>query len=295
MTMEIRPLPPFDYVAPATLAEAVALLQQHGGAARLLSGGTDLLPRMKKRKTTLRVLVDLNGVAELAFIDAGEHGLRIGAGTRLAALYDSPLVREKAAALADALRVMSSPGIRNRATIGGNLCNASRCADTPAPLLVLDASVKLRGPGGERTVALSQFFAGPELGCGKTVIRADEVMTEIVIPAQRGPSAFVKLGRRQGSSTSIISAAAYAAIANGRFDDVRIALSAFGSTPIRSSQVEASLLGEPISATNIERAAALVKDEIDPISDLRASAAYRKEMAPVVVKRALTRLATGDR
>jgi carbon-monoxide dehydrogenase medium subunit len=291
MPFDIRPLPSFEYAAPGTLAQAVALLEQHGGAARLLSGGTDLLPRMKKRKIAPRLVVDLNGISELDFIDAGEHGLRIGAGTRLATLYDAPAVREKAPALADALRVMSSPGIRNRATIGGNLCNASRCADTPAPLLVLDASVKLRGPAGERTLALPEFFVGPELGRGKTVIEPDEVMTEVIIPAQPGPSTFVKLGRRQGSSTSIISAAALAVIANGRFEEIRIAVSAFGATPIRSSRVEMSLRGQAVSVANIERAAALIKQEIDPISDLRASAAYRREMAPVVIKRALAKLA----
>ncbi len=291
MSLEIRPLAPCEYVAPATLAEAIVLLNEHRGGASLLSGGTDLLPRMKRRRISPRVLVDLNGISELAFILASEYGLRIGAGTRLAALYDSPVVRDKAPALADAIRVMSSPGIRSRATIGGNLCNAARCADTPAPLLVLDASVKLRGPDGERTVPMSQFFVPPGADRRKTVIGESEVMTEVVIPPQRGPSTFEKLGRRQGSSTAIICAAASIAVANGRFEDVKVALNAFGSTPIRSARVETCLRGETVSVTNIERAAALIKDEIDPISDYRASAAYRKEMAPVVVKRALARLA----
>ena len=160
MSAELRPLPAFEYVAPASLAEAVVLMKQHGAAAQLLSGGTDLLPRMRRRKNVPGVIVDLNGIAELSFIEVRGNELRIGAGTRLTELYESRIVKERAGALAAAIRVMASPGIRNRATIGGNLCNCSKCADTPPPLLVLDAAVTLRGPDGERIVPLSEFFTG---------------------------------------------------------------------------------------------------------------------------------------
>lgn len=175
MSMEIRPLPPFDYAAPGTLSEAVNLLVRHGASAKLLAGGTDLLPRMKKRKNIPRVVIDLNGIKDLSFITIRGYALHIGAGTRLAMLYELPLIRDKAAALTDAVHLMSSPAICNRATIGGNLCNASRCADTPAPLLVLDARVKLLGPDGERTVPIGSFFAVSENGGGKTVLRTDEL------------------------------------------------------------------------------------------------------------------------
>jgi carbon-monoxide dehydrogenase medium subunit len=293
MTIEIRPLPPFDYVLPGSLAEAVNLLTEHGASAKLLAGGTDLLPRMKKRKSTPRIVIDLNRIIDLSFIAVRENALHIGAGTRLAMLYDSRVIRDQAAALADAIHIMSSPGIRNRATIGGNLCNASRCADTPAPLLVLDACVKLLGPHGERNVPIRSFFTAPGNGSGKTVLRSDEVMTEIVIPLHAGNSTFMKLGRRRGSSTAIVSVAALVATANGKFKDIRVAVSAFGATPIRSTQVESSLRGAPVDERAIEQAAARIKDEINPISDHRASAAYRREMAAMLIKRAVTRLAIG--
>lgn len=293
MTIEVRPLPPFDYVSPGSLAEAVNLLTEHGASAKLLAGGTDLLLRMKKRKSNPRVVIDLNRIGDLSFIAMRQNALHIGAGTRLAALYDSTIIRDKAAALADAIHIMSAPAIRNRATIGGNLCNASRCADTPAPLLALDACVKLSGTEGERDVPIASFFTAPGNGRGKTVLRSDEVMTEIIIPLQAGNSTFLKLGRRRGSSTSIISAAAFAVMVNGRFKDVRIALSAFGSTPIRSEKVEMALMGAPVDEKTIEQASALIKDEIKPITDYRASAAYRTDMAAVLIERAVTRLATG--
>ena len=298
MSEELRPLPEFEYAAPRSLAEAIVLMKQHGGAAQLLSGGTDLLPRMKKRKCAPSVIVDLNGIPGLSFIEMRGSDLHIGAGTRLTELHESRIVKERAGALAAAISVMSSPGIRNRATIGGNLCNGSKCADTPAPLMVLDASVKLRGSDGERTVPLSEFFTRREqtlAGPGKTVIRADEILTEVIIPCRQGSSTFLKLGRRRGSSISIVSAAAFAVITTGRFEDVRVAVSAVASTPIRGRKVEAALKGMPVSEEHIERASALIKEEIEPISDVRASASYRKEMASVLIERALTRIAMGGR
>jgi carbon-monoxide dehydrogenase medium subunit len=298
MSEELRPLPAFEYVAPRSLAEAIVLMKQHGGAAQLLSGGTDLLPRMRKRKCAPSVIVDLNGIPGLSFIEMLGNDLHIGAGTRLTELHESRIVKEKAGALAAALRVMASPGIRNRATIGGNLCNGSKCADTPPALLVLDASVTLRGSDGERIVPLSEFFTQrekPVPGCGKTVIRAAEIMTEVIIPCRQGSSTFLKLGRRKGSSISIASVAAFAAITNGKFEDVRVAVGAVGSAPVRSRKVEAALRGMPANEENIERASALIKEEIEPISDVRGSAAYRKEMASVLIRRVLTRIATGER
>jgi len=298
MSEELRPLPAFEYVAPGSLAEAIALMKQHGGAAQLLSGGTDLLPRMRKRKCAPSVIVDLNGIRELSFIEMRGNDLHIGAGTRLTDLHDSRIVKEKAGALAAALRIMASPGIRNRATIGGNLCNGSKCADTPPPLLVLGASVKLRAADGDRTVPLSEFFTQrekPAPGCSKTVVRADEIMTEVVIPCRQGNSTYLKLGRRKGSSIAIASVAAFAVTANGRFEDVRVAVSAVASAPIRGHKVESALKGMPVNEENIERASALIKEEIEPISDVRGSAAYRKEMASVLIKRALTMIAMGER
>jgi len=298
MTAELRPLPAFEYVAPASLAEAVALMAQHGGTAQLLSGGTDLLPRMRRRKSVPGVIVDLNGIPELSFIELRGNELHIGAGTRLTQLHESRIVKEWAGALAAAIHVMASPGIRNRATIGGNLCNCSKCADTPPPLLVLDATVTLRGPDGERIVPLSEFFTGQANavpGGGKTVIRSNEILAEVIIPCKQGSSTFLKLGRRKGSSISIASVAAFAAITNGTFEDVRVAVSAVGLTPVRGRKVETALKGMPASEENIARASALIGEDIEPTSDARASAVYRKAMASVLTKRALMRIAARER
>ena len=298
MSAELRPLPAFEYVAPASLAEAVVLMRQYGAAAQLLSGGTDLLPRMRRRKNVPSVIVDLNGIPELSFIEVRGNELHIGAGTRLTELHESRIVRERAGALAAAIRLMASPGIRNRATIGGNLCNGSKCADTPPPLLVLDATVTLRGPDGERIVPLSKFFTGRAkavLGCGKTVLSFDEILTEVTIPCKQGSSTFLKLGRRKGSSISIASVAAFAAMTNGTFEDVRVAVGAVALTPVRGRKVEAALKGMRASEENIERASALIKDEIEPTTDARASASYRRDMAVVLTRRALMRIAVGER
>jgi len=287
MEAEIRPLPEFEYVAPASLKEVIAVLREHGDTAKLLSGGTDLIPRMKKLAITPGVVVDLNRISELSFIDMREDSLCIGAGTRLTDILQSPLVQEKAGVLVEAIRVLASPGIRNRATIGGNLCNASPAADTAPPLLSLDASVKLQGRDGDRVVALSQFFTGP----GETIRRVDEILTEVLIPYKQGPSAFLKIGRRKGFTLSIASVAAFAVITDGKFEDIRVALGAVAETPILSGKVENLLKGTEVSEENIEKASALVKEEVRPISDVRASAAYRKEMASVLVKRVLNKIA----
>jgi carbon-monoxide dehydrogenase medium subunit len=297
MTAELRPLPAFEYAAPASLAEAVALMTQHGGAARLLAGGTDLLPRMRRRKSLPRVVVDLNGIPDLSFIEVRGNAIHIGAGTRLTELHESRIVKEWAGALAAAIRVMGSPGIRNRATIGGNLCNGSKCADTPPPLLALDATVTLRGPDGERMVPLSGFFvdrARAAPGSGKTVVGADEILTEVIIPCMRGDSTFLNLGRRKGSSISIASVAAFAAITHGAFEEVRVAVGAVGLIPVRGRKVETALKGMPVSEENIARASALIRDDIAPTSDARASAAYRKDMASVLTERALMRIAARE-
>ncbi|MCC6780024.1 MAG: xanthine dehydrogenase family protein subunit M [Hyphomicrobiales bacterium] len=293
MTIELRPLPPFDFAAPSTLPDLVDLLARYGDTARLLAGGTDLIPRLKKQKSSPRIVIDINHIPDLSFIALRETALHIGAATRLATLYESPVIREKVPALADAVQIMSSPGIRNRATIGGNLCNAARCADTPAPLLVYDAHVKLLGPQGDRLVALRDFFIAPGSDRRKTVARPDEVMTEIIIPLQTGHSTFLKLGRRIGSSTAIISAATLVKIAGGKFTDARIAVSAFGSTPLRARKVETALIDAPAKEQTIRQAAERVMEEIDPITDFRASSAYRKEMAALLIQRAVTRLAAG--
>lgn len=290
MEAEIRPLPEFDYFLPSSLSETFTLLKNYKGRARLLAGGTDLLVKMKKRAISPDVIVDLNKISELTFIELADHYLHIGGLTRLSVMGESSIVRERAPALAEAVNVLASPHIRNRATIAGNLCNASPAADTAPSLLALDASVKLQSADGERIVPLSQFFLGPE----QTVTKPDEVLTEVIVPLQEGASAFIKLGRRKAFTLSVASVAAFAKVNNGKFEEVRIALGAVAPTPIRARKVEEALKGKDISEDNVEKAAQLVKEECCPITDVRASAEYRTEMSYVLTKRVLKKVGWGE-
>jgi len=290
METEIRPLPKFEYFAPDSLSNIVALLEEYGEEAALLAGGTDLLSNIKRLSRSPNIIVDLNKVPALSFIEIKKDALHIGAATVLNKIKNSPVVQERAPALAEAIGVLASNPSRNRATIGGNLCNASPAADTAPPLLVLDASLTLQGPDSERTVRISEFFTGP----GQTVTRADEVVKEIIIPFKRGRSTFLKLGRRKGFTLSIASVAAFGVITDGKFEDVRVALGAVAPTPVRCRKVEEALSGVAVNEDRIENAARLVNEEVSPITDVRASAAYRKEMSYVLIKRALKKIAMGE-
>jgi carbon-monoxide dehydrogenase medium subunit len=291
MEAEVRPLPKFEYIAPSSLNGVLNLLKDYQAKARLLAGGTDLLPKMKKRAAAADLLIDLNKISELSFIETRGDRLHIGALARLSEIKESPMVRKKARALVQAIGLMASPPIRNRATMAGNLCSASPAADTAPPLLVLDASVRLRSTRGERMIPLSDFFLGPE----KTVMRPDEMLTEVIIPLQEGTSAFMKLGRRKAFTLSIVSAAAFARVSGGKFAEVRLALGAVAPTPIRGRKVGEALRGGEVNEQNIEKAAELIKEEVKPISDVRASAEYRREMSYVLTKRVMEQAGWGGR
>ncbi len=286
MEAEVRPLPKIDYVAPSSLKEALHLLKKYKDKAKLLAGGTDLVPKMKKRMVKAELLIDLNRIPGLSGVRMRKDGLHIGGLTRLAEIKKSRLVREKAPVLAQAVGVMASPPIRNRGTMAGNLCTASPAADTAPPLLVLNASVRLESVQGKRVVPISDFFQGPQ----DTVRRPEEMLTEVIIPMQKGKSAFLKLGRRKAFTLSVVSAAAFARVRGGKFEDVRLALGAVAPTPIRGHKVEEALKGSEASDENIARAAELIKKEVKPISDVRASEEYRKEMSVVLTRRVMAQL-----
>jgi carbon-monoxide dehydrogenase medium subunit len=276
-----------EYRAPSSLGEALALLKDWQGQARLLAGGTDLIPKIKKRAVAADLLIDVNRISGLSGIELGKDGLQIGGLARLAEIEASPLVREKAPALTQALQIMACPPIRNRATIAGNLCTASPAADTAPPLLVLNASVRLQGSGGERMVPLAEFFLGP----AETVKRPDEILTAVIIPLEEGRSGFLKLGRRKAFTLSIASAAAFAKTRGGRIEEVRVALGAVAPTPIRGRKVEETLKGKEANEANIAQAAEWIRSEVKPISDVRASAEYRRDMSYVLTRRVLGKVA----
>jgi probable selenate reductase FAD-binding subunit len=283
MEAGVRPLPKMVYASPSSLKEALGLLKKYKNKARLLAGGTDLIPKMKKRMIAAEVVIDLNRIPGLSGIKLGRDGLHIGGLTRLNEIKESRLVGEKAPVLVRAISVMASPPIRNRGTMAGNLCTASPAADTAPPLLVLNASVRLQNARGKRVVPVSEFFQGPQ----KTAKNPDEILTEVIIPVQKGASAFMKLGRRKAFTLSVVSAAAFARVRRGKFEEVRLALGAVAPTPLRSRKVEEALKGKEASEENITRAADLIREEVKPISDVRASEAYRREMSAVLTRRVL--------
>jgi len=276
----------FEYCAPTNLPEAISLLGQYSSAARLIAGGTDLLTALKERTDRPEYLINLAGLAELCFIRYDpETGLRIGAAVTVRAVEKSDVVRLYYPVISQAAATLASVQIRNLATIAGNICRASPSADLPPALLVLDATVKLAGPLGERIVPLVDFFTGP----GKTVLRPDEILTEIRLPPSqpdRG-AAYIKHSPRRAMDLASVGVAAAITLETGLCRQARIALGAVAPTPRRSFQAEALLTGQIPTPDLILQAAEAAAAEANPISDVRASAAYRRQMVRVLVRRAL--------
>ena len=278
-------LPRFKYLRPKSFEEALELLDKYGEQAKLLAGGTDLIVKMKDGVVKPKYVIDLSRLEELKFISKEDGVIKIGALTTLREIETSPIIRENVHVLSDAVEKMASWQIRNLGTIGGNLCNASPAADTAPPLLVLEAKLKLTSSEGERIVPIDQFFTGP----GETVLRSNELLTEIQIPItlKNSGSAFLKLGRRAAYTLSIVSVAALVTVEDRVFRDVRIALGSVAPTPIRARKTEDKFRGLPASEEVIKEKCSYVVEDISPISDVRASAEYRKEMSIVFTKRAL--------
>jgi carbon-monoxide dehydrogenase medium subunit len=283
----------FEYFEPSTISDVISLIAQYGVAAKVLAGGTDLLVEMKERKTNPKCLISIKGIPGLDYIECDEKkGLKIGALTTIRQIETSRLIREKFPPLFESVRVLGSIQVRNLATIGGNICRASPCSDTVPPLLALDASVKLQSPSEERVLPLKDFFVGP----GMTVLNLNrELLTEITVPlpspSTRGT--YLSISRRAAVDLTLVGVAAAAAIdnkANGVWKNVRIVLGAVAPTPIRALEAEKVLEGKRAQAALLAEAAQIACEESRPISDVRASASYRKEMVKVLVQRALEQI-----
>jgi CO/xanthine dehydrogenase FAD-binding subunit len=280
------------YLAPTSLVQALAALADDGGAT-VLAGGTDLMPQSHAgRVRPARTLLNIRRVSGLDGITQDDGALRIGTLTTVATLLSHPLVRAHAPLLADAADHFASDQIRNAATMGGNLCNASPASDLATPLLALDAEIELAsladaGAVRTRRVALADFFAGP----GRTQRAADELLCAVRVPlAPAGQrTRFYKGGTRPGLDISTISIALAAQRSSaGVLAGVRIALGAVGPTPVRARRTEAMLEGQAPDANGIERAAACAAEEATPIDDVRASAWYRRELVHNLTRRMLT-------
>ncbi len=273
---------------PANLAEACALLSQHGARAKILAGGTDLMVAVNRKLMSPEVLVFIGNVG-LDYIKPKGDSLILGAAVTNAEVAKAALVRQKAPLLAQACGSIGSPAIRNMGTIGGNLCNASPAADAAAALMALGAELKLVSSRGERNVDVADFFTGP----GETVLQPDEMVKEIIVPIQKAGSGWrwYKLGQRKADVCGAVSVAITVQMDNGTCKQARIALGAVAPKPLLARKAAAVLEGKRPDGRLIEEAANVAAEETSPIDDVRATAWYRKKVSGVLVKRLLSEIA----
>ncbi len=279
-------LPHFTCHQPQTLEAALDLLARHRESAKLLAGGTELIPRMRAGQYHPEHLISLNRIADLDALELTGGSLVIGGGTKLAQVGAFAPVRSCFPALATACSRMATPQIRNMGTVAGNLVNGSPCADTAGPLLIYDARIAVVGPGGRRLVELADFF----LDAGKVAIEPDEILASIEVPrpAGRTGSAYLRHSARSRVDIACASAAGLVRLADdGTIAAARIALGSVAPTPLRCREGESALVGQLPSAELLEQAAAICAAAARPIDDVRASAAYRGAVLPVLVKRVL--------
>jgi carbon-monoxide dehydrogenase medium subunit len=278
---------PFRYFAPESVEEAVGLLAEHGDDARPLAGGQSLVPAMNFRLAQPAVLVDLNRVADLDSIAVVDGGLRLGAMVRQANAERDAHVRRLAPLLAETLPSIAHPQIRNRGTVGGSLAHADPAAELPAVCVALEGRLRLRSIGGDRWVAASEFYRG----LFETALEAGELLVEVELPAPapRSGQAFLEIARRHGDFALVGVAAVVTLDEAGRCSAARVVLMSVGESPVSAAAAVAHLLGaEPSSERIAVAAAAAAHDDIDPPADLHASAAYRRHLAEVLVRRCLT-------
>lgn len=265
---------------PTHLAEVLDLLAARPDA-RIMAGGTDLLVRLRASGRMPENLVCLERVAELRRIDTLETvsgpAVRIGAAATITDLLRSDTVRSRLPLLHRAAALFASPLVRNSATLGGNICTASPAADTLPALHVLNASVELRSPRGTRILPIPHFIAGP----GRTALEPGELLTGVVVPVSQRfhIQHFEKVGQRQALAIAVVSLAAVAALEDGIVREVRLAWGSVGPTIVRSPEAEALLRGKRLTLTGLRAAAQAARQAVSPISDVRASADYRREVA----------------
>lgn len=275
---------PFHYRAPRSLDEALALLTPQ---AVPLAGGTDLFLKMERRQTQADTVVDLKRIPELGRIEAADGGVRIGALALMDSLGASSLIAGQYEALTRSARVVGSIQTRNRATLGGNLANASPAADTATPLMALGASAEAADATGTRQVPVDQLFLGP----GRTALRDGELLTAVLVPAlpARAGSAFQRCVRT-AMDIALVNCAAFVRLDGDDPDTVaeaRIELGAVGPTPLRTASAENCLTGARLDERVVEEAGECAASDAQPIDDVRAGADYRREMVRVLTRRAI--------
>ncbi|MFC1742567.1 FAD binding domain-containing protein [Candidatus Riflebacteria bacterium] len=270
----------FDYHKPANLDEALEFLAKYKGNASILAGGTDLIGWIREDFLTPEALIDIKGLSELKRLDFQDDRLFIGSLVTFAELIKSEIITGKFPLLGEAASVVGSCGVRNRATMVGNICSSVPCCDSGSPLLVYEAEVQVKGPEGTRKIPISSWFVGPK----KTALKEGEIVLglEISLPDAKHGSCYVKMGRYRGEDLAQASVAILA------FEkSFRVAFAAVGPTPLRAKGIEKHLEGKELSDSSIEEAIKLLPEEISPITDVRATKEYRLHMCGVMLKRGL--------
>ena len=277
--------PSFEYLRPKSIPEAIQMLQQHGDAAKILSGGQSLIPMMKLRLARPGILIDINRIAGLSYVKEEDGYLKIGGLTREAELEVSPLVRSKYQILADTTHVIADPQVRNLATVGGNLAHGDPANDHPATMIALGAQVVANGPRGERVIPIEHFF----VSLFTTALQPDEILTEIrvPIPPARSGGAYQKLERKVGDFATAAVAVQLTLDGQGSCQKVGIGLTNVGATPVKARKAEASLQGKRIDDATIAQTAQLAPEEAEPSADLRGPVEYKKGLVKELARRAL--------
>lgn len=277
-------LPPFEYVVPTSVDEALALLAEHGDEANVLAGGQSLIPLLALRLARPAVLIDINRIAGLDELSASNGHVRVGALTREYVAEESPVVADNVPLLAAALPFIGHEAIRSRGTIGGSLAHADPAGELPAVARALDAAFVVRSSSGERVVAAADWFEGYL----STARQADELLTEVRFPkatAGTGVS-FDEVARRHGDF-AIVALATSLTIDGGAISDARLAFAGASDVPVRASKAEQVLAGQKPSTELFAEAAQQAAADLDPPADLHGTAEYRKKVAAALVRRGL--------
>jgi aerobic carbon-monoxide dehydrogenase medium subunit len=275
----------FELALPRSIDEALRVLSERGSEAKLLAGGTDLLPQLKNGLLKPACVVDLSGVERVRTLTSDASGLHVGAAVSARTLERDATTQKTYTSLAESGALVGSVQVRNLATLGGNLCNAAPSADMAPPLLALDAEAVIVGPKGERRVPVTDFFTGVH----RTVLGPDEILLEIVVPAPgaRSGGHYLRHTPRRELDIAVVGVASQLTLSNGVCSKARIALAAVAPVPLRARAAEQALEGKPVTPEAIERAAELALGVAKPISDQRGSADYRRHLVRVLTRRTL--------
>ena len=278
----------FKYISPKTKEEVLKILRTEKSEVCIVAGCSNVLPYIKDKIISPKLLLDISGIEELNYIKKNESNLYIGATTTISDLISSKIIREECSVLYQAAEDFADPTVRNRATIGGNLTDASPAADMAIPLLVLDAVLEVESMNGKREIYLKDFFLGPR----KTALRDDEMITSIKFkndPINK-QGYFIKLGLRQSMAISVATIALILEIEKNKVKDVRIAMGSIAPIPLRLFKTEEFLKSKEINDELLEKAINKVREEVNPISDIRASQEYRRYVSGVLFKRTFEKL-----